>query len=156
MTKPGLVGPVRTYAYPAGTLVYRRVVRQEFEHFKSVMALSLGLSFALGLLFATLATVIVHHWPRWGYFAPVVLVPLITGTIAWFVWRADLPYLSAWSTPYIVGQSAVHFAGGLLGIWLGRPFARGLVSLLLPSRVRQVLAFLWIADGKQPPRATRA
>ena len=53
-------------------------------------------------------------------------------------------------------QGAAHLAGGVAGIYLGRPFARAIVSALLPPRVRQFLAFLWLADGKQPPPVVSA
>jgi hypothetical protein len=42
-----------------------------------------------------------------------------------------------------------------LGILLGRPLVRGLARALLPPRMMGTLAFLWIADGKNPPRPCR-
>ena len=67
------------------------------------------------------------------------------------IWQAEAPELVDWGTPYIVAHAAAHLAGGLLGVVFGRPFARLLATLLLPPRLRQVLAFLWLTDGKQPP-----
>jgi hypothetical protein len=40
----------------------------------------------------------------------------------------------------------------VLGAFLGRPLARMLVVLLLPPRLRVPLSFLWICDGKPPPK----
>jgi hypothetical protein len=42
-----------------------------------------------------------------------------------------------------------------LGLWLGRPLTRVGVRALLPPRLRSSLAFLWTAEGLDPP-ATRA
>jgi hypothetical protein len=38
-----------------------------------------------------------------------------------------------------------------LGLWLGRPLTRFSVRLLLPPRLCYSLAFLWTAEGLQPP-----
>ena len=40
----------------------------------------------------------------------------------------------------------------VLGAFLGRPLARLLVVLWLPPRLRVPLSFLWICDGKPPPK----
>ena len=39
--------------------------------------------------------------------------------------------------------------GVVLGLYLGRPFARAALSMLLPPKPRQHLSFLWTTDGKQ-------
>jgi len=41
-----------------------------------------------------------------------------------------------------------------VGAAFGRPFARLLVRLWLPPRLRVPLSFLWICDGKPPPKPT--
>lgn len=45
------------------------------------------------------------------------------------------------------------YLGLVLGVLIGRPVVRGLARGLLPPRMRSALAFLWLADGKAPPRA---
>jgi hypothetical protein len=42
-----------------------------------------------------------------------------------------------------------------LGVWAGRPMVRGMVRAFLPPRMLGSLAFLWIAEGKEPPRPPR-
>lgn len=42
----------------------------------------------------------------------------------------------------------------IAGAFLGRPLARLLVRLWLPPRLRVPLSFLWICDGKPPPKPT--
>lgn len=44
------------------------------------------------------------------------------------------------------------YAGMLVGVFIGRPVARWLVRTLLPPRHMSALAFLWVAEGKDPPR----
>lgn len=39
----------------------------------------------------------------------------------------------------------------VLGTWLGRSMARGIVRVLLPPKLRTPLGFLWIADQLPPP-----
>ena len=128
-----------------------REVREHYPYYRAFMALMHGISFALGFVLMLMAVVVFHHWRRWGYLVPAVLVPALTGVLAWWIWWADCPNLIDWATPKVVGQAGAHLAGGLTGILLGRPFARLLVTLTLPGKLRQVLAFLWLADGKQPP-----
>ncbi len=42
----------------------------------------------------------------------------------------------------------------LIGALFGRPLARCMVTLWLPPRLRVPLSFLWICDGKNPPKPT--
>lgn len=139
------------------TTTYRREVRQTYPYYRAFMALMHGMSFALGFVLMMIAVVVFHHWRRWGYVVPAVLVPVATGVLAWEIWWVDCPHLIDWATPMIVAQAGACLAGGLTGILLGRPLARLLVMLLLPPRLRQVLVFLWLSDGKSPPAvATRS
>lgn len=133
------------------TTTWRRQVRESFEHYTAFVVLVRGLSFALGFMLAMLAAVVFHHWRRWGYLVPVTAVSVAAGILVWYIWGTDHAHLREWANPHIINQGLAHFAGGLTGILLGRPFARLIVTLVLPPRIRQVLAFLWLADGKQPP-----
>ena len=133
------------------TTTYRREVRESDPLDRLFIAVMQGTSFALGFVLLLLAVVVFHHWRRWGYLVPAVLVPIVTGVLAWYIWLVECPHLIDWAEPTFVRQAAANLAGGLAGILLGRPFARLLVTLTLPGRLRQVLAFLWLADGKPPP-----
>jgi hypothetical protein len=135
------------------TTRYRREVREHYPYYRAFMALMHASSFALGFLLTLMAVVVFHHWRRWGYLVPAVFVSIVTGMLTWYIWLIHCPHLLDWAEPIITGQSAAHLAGALTGILLGRPFARLLVTLMLPQKLRQVLAFLWLADGKQPPVA---
>ncbi len=60
---------------------------------------------------------------------------------------------SAMLWPYLVGTGlGVGFVAFCIGSWIGRPLVRRLALLLLPPRMRASLAYLWIAEGKTPPR----
>jgi hypothetical protein len=130
---------------------YRREVRTSYPYYRVFLALMYGLSFALGFVLMLFAVVALHHWRRWGCLLLACVVPLVTGAVAWYAWSIESPHLIDWGTMKVVSHSAACLAGGLTGILVGRPFVRLLVALMLPPRVRQVLAFLWLADGKQPP-----
>jgi hypothetical protein len=47
------------------------------------------------------------------------------------------------------------FVAFCIGIWIGRPLVRRLAWLLLPPRMLGSIAYLWIAEGKHPPRPRR-
>jgi hypothetical protein len=137
---------------PPGT-TYRLVVSAPDEDDAYVFALAIGISLLLGFGTATMLVVAMHHWRRWLYVVPVVLIPTVVATIVSISWSTDAPELARWARPMILAHAACHFAGGLLGVLLGRAFARMLVCVLLPPRVRPALGFLWLADGKPPPAA---
>jgi hypothetical protein len=129
----------------------QRIVNENLPYRDAFVAFVLSVSFGLGFVLVLLTVVILHHWQRWGYAALVIFAAVTTGVISWFGLHVELPNLLAWGTPYVLAHTATFLVGGLLGIYLGRPLARGIVTLLLPPRLRQVLAFLWLVDGKQPP-----
>ncbi len=140
-----------TISGPGPTPTWRRGVREHREHDRAFILLVRGISFGLGFLLAMMAGVCLYHWRRWGYLLLVILFSIGPAVIAWYVWFQDWPYLREWSEPHIAAQAAAHFAGGLAGILLGRPVGRLIITLALPPRVRQGLAFLWLVDGKPPP-----
>ncbi len=135
----------------AGTVYMRQPqdVGRDEEHFRWLM---FALSAVVGGTFATLLVVTMHHWRRFGYFVPVALLPAAAAALARWGWSLEAPRLSAWGDSYILGLASANLAAGLLGVRFGRPLARLVVMLVLPPRTRQVLAFLWLADGKTPPR----
>jgi hypothetical protein len=51
--------------------------------------------------------------------------------------------------PLVLGVEVLLTTGGFI---LGRTLARWVVVALLPPRLRGPLAFLWLVDGKRPPR----
>ncbi len=108
---------------------------------------SLALSFVgIGLL-----TVFCHHWPRSVYVVVAALLPVSVMAVVWVAVWIDKNEPIGWMTQYFFYMTIVQIGGGLLGVIGGRPLARLLAVVFLPPRSRQVLAFLWLIDGKTPP-----
>jgi len=134
------------------TTVWQRQIRDNVPYYREFITLMNGISLAIGFTLAGLAVVTFHHWRRWGYVVLVTLVSVAGGVLVWAIWRFEAPHLADWSVSYILSESGAYLAGGFAGVLLGRPLARLIVTLILPPKIRQVLAFLWLADGKEPPR----
>jgi hypothetical protein len=119
-----------------------------------VWSLAAVFSASAGLAFtgAWLIVVACHHWRKLGYVALAIVAPIIPAVIVWLVWRDEAPHLLDWGTRYIAAHLATQWCAALIAVFAGRPLARFLVRVLLPARVRTALAFLWLADGKPPPR----
>jgi hypothetical protein len=55
--------------------------------------------------------------------------------------------------PWVAGVALATSVVGLwIGLWTGRPIARWLIKLLLPPRLWAPLSFLWLSEGKLPPK----
>ena len=136
---------------PGGaTVVWKRQVREPDWETRLFLWLMRGLSFVVGYALVLLVAVAAHHWPRWAYVIPPLLAGCGAGVLAWIGVRYDMPDLLEWARPVVVVQAAVFVAGGLVAVPTARPLARLAASILLPPRLRQVVAFLWLADGKPP------
>lgn len=56
--------------------------------------------------------------------------------------------------PFMLGASlAWAFAAMSVGMCFGRSIARGMVTMMLPPRMRSALSFLWLTDGLEPPKS---
>jgi hypothetical protein len=119
--------------------------RERFER-----AVLLLVSVLLGAIAGGLVSVCmwhVHDWRRFVAFAPAFLGVGIT----FLGWSNDP---SARQVQGIVREQialclALELIGVLVGLRLGRPLARAALSIILPPKPRQHLAFLWTTDGKQ-------
>lgn len=146
-------------AYSAGPnpVIRRRPLHQnpQSRQYREVLTLSALMS--IGVTFGGFAALVVvcPHWRRFVYGLVAVGMPLAAGLIICILVFWDPPGSSGrWTYPFISGNMLVQMLGGLLGVMLGRPLTRGLLRAFLPPRLRQPLAFLWIADGKAPPGGT--
>ena len=100
----------------------------------------------------------VWHWPRRRY-ALVMLLPFAIAVCVvgiFYLTDGDDEYggLRGWILSRSLRYAAVEAACFALGIWIGRPVARGLVRMFIPPKPRQHFAFLWRIDGKTPPMVT--
>lgn len=114
-------------------------------------------SVMLGIMWATLlmarGRVALTFWA-----CALVLTAALIGLIPAMDWMATDP---GWTHRAAVQQvGPLTMALTLLWVWvwltmgviIGRSAARGLIRLMLPPRLRSSLAFLWLADGLDPPR----
>ena len=118
--------------------------------------LSLGVALVGGVGVA----ILFPQWRRRAADAVVIAWPLLAGMVVWAVvldaGRRQPPQPIWWTGPYVLGQILVQAVGGLIGAGIGRPLARLAVRVLLPSRLRPFLGYLWRADGSADPgRPTR-
>ncbi len=117
------------------------------------------LAFALPVLIGTLivgifqSTITWHlRWP-WVMIPPVILVGL-SALGFYLVTLGDQDYFqyarqtAMLSMVFIQGSALL---GWIIGLAIGRPIARQVVRLIVPPKPRQMLAFLWHADGKSMP-----
>lgn len=154
--------PTTQMTLPSGQVVayqtnvpWTRQPRGDFPYRRLVIATLLGVAGLMGFCLVAWAAVVAHHWRRSGYWILACLPPLGAGGLVWYIWAHDFPLLRDWATPYVVGLTLANVVGGALGVYFGRPATRLTLTLTLPPRIRQTLAFLWIADGKPPPRVPK-
>jgi hypothetical protein len=103
--------------------------------------------------------------PRWQV-AIFMLLPAAFALLLVFYFRSDYDYGWGWRYAHQFGASLLWpwplffsfiIAGAALGtgIGTGRHITRFLARVLLPPRMASSLDFLWIIDGRDPPRPRR-
>lgn len=127
-------------------------VYTDFEEHDLFITVVLGSSFLIAFSGSVLLVVCCPHWRKAAYIAVATFLPLAAGGVVAFAWHYEAPHLFAWGLQYMSVNAAAQVIGAILGVMLGRPLARLAVRILLPPGVRPRLAFLWLADGKPPPR----
>jgi hypothetical protein len=130
-------------------------VRPEPPEYKLFLASILTCSFLTAFVCGALAVVVFPHWRRIAYAALVVSIPVLAGVCVAVVWSYEAPHLFNWGLRYMMGHLGAQVLGGMIGVAFGRPLARGMVCILLPSSVRPRLSFLWLADNKPFPKPQR-
>ena len=137
---------------------FRRVVASQ------IVGFWIGLAGA-GLIVGIIGSVALLHAKRLRAAAIMALPVVIAAIIQTSVYtnaRIDLSG-SLTASAHDVARIALEpvifaFADGsmylgiFLGVMVGRPVARALTRALLPPRLRSSLSFLWLADGKPPPK----
>ncbi len=147
-------GPIVTTGSFRST--YQRVLKPDYRgrNYDFIITMAVFGSFVLAFLLVAMLVVVCHHWHRAVFACFAVVHTFVVSAFVWEIWQQDMPGLMDWAKEYIVGFALVRLIGALLAVWAGRPFARLTVRILLPPRIRSVLAFLWLADGLEPPRKT--
>ncbi|MCG3137027.1 MAG: hypothetical protein HJJLKODD_00868 [Phycisphaerae bacterium] len=108
-------------------------------------------SVTLGGLMGLLAVVCCYHLRRSRYYLFFFVWALLIGGVIVGVWRSEEPQLLIWGLPHILRQSLIYLIGAVAAIIWGRAFARWMLTIILPPKIRQVMSFLWLVDGLPPP-----
>ncbi len=141
---------------PGGTFrsTYQRVLKPDYRthDYEFIMTMAVFGSFVLAFLLIAILVVACHHWRRAVIGCFAVVHTLVVSMLVWEIWKYDMQTLFDWGKQYIIGFTIVRLIGALAAVWAGRPLARLTVRIFLPPRIRSVLAFLWLADGMEPPR----
>ena len=121
-------------------------LEQEREEQIIITCVAGGLGFINGSLFA----VLLWHCKGWRrLFA--LLPPVIGCGIVILPWNGDISmrYVRDWAVAQVGLFLLLESAAVVVGLFIGRPIARGVFRILIPPKLRQHLAFLWTVDGKR-------
>jgi hypothetical protein len=124
------------------------------------MVMNLLFAGGTALVSGALLVAFVWHWPRRRYWL-VMLLPFVIAAFVvaiFYVTDTDDEYgdVRGWILSRSMGYAALEAACFAVGIWIGRPVARGLLRMFVPPKPRQHFSFLWRIDGKTPPAAGMA
>ena len=108
---------------------------------------------AIGLIAGMIWPIIFPHWRRWGYHLLAVGLPLLAAGILFIILKLGGPSVQQEDRWLMRIMPLGLIAAGVIGIALARPLARGLLTLVLPPRMRAAFSYLWMIDGKKPPSA---
>lgn len=107
------------------------------------------------LAFGTILSVLLWHVPRRRYW--ILAIPPFVGA-AFVIAICDVNHPGRGErmgmiTGIVAGAALLQATAILLGTRIGRPLARWVVTLVVPPKPRQALAFLWTTDGRPAPPA---
>jgi hypothetical protein len=112
----------------------------------------MGIVAFLGWLLGALATVFLWHWRKRNYVWVMLAVVVPAASVAIYMNKAyEYEFIRGWAISRVAMLAAMQCAFVMLGIWTGRPVGRFIARVIIPPRPRQLLSFLWLADGKTPP-----
>jgi hypothetical protein len=118
-----------------------------------VATILISIAAAVGFLVGTMLVAFLWHWPPRRYLLVALVVPTVPAAIVMWSFLDDRKYehIRQWCVSRTWMIAAVQMGGMLLAIRFGRPLARAIVRTIIPPKPRQLLAFLWRADGKTMP-----
>lgn len=131
----------------------------EIREYKVASAMIIGGMLLAPFLFAVLLVTLMWHVPRRRHWVFLVL-PWLAAAFLLAIFHIDESDSRgdggtadvAASVGPILGFAALEQTLMMLaGTFAGRPIARFLLTIFIPPRPRQALAFLWTVDGKAPP-----
>ena len=149
----------------------QRAIRAEAGGLRVALAsVGLGAWFWLVVLTAfygmVLSVALIHRRRRAVLVA--ALLPIVLAAVVSVVFQSpDLTYAAmngmqarelarqSMALPIVGGTVAIAYACIAAGVVFGRPLARLALRALLPPRLCGALAYLWTAEGRDPPRPVR-
>ncbi len=141
---------------PSGIWRYHYIARpapatpEEVSQYRFQKTVTVLVALLLGAVAG--GAVSVCMWHVRGFRTLLAFAPALLGVgISFLGWSNDPS--ARFVQDIVRGQSVIclllETLGVALGLYFGRPFARAALSMLLPPRPRQHLAFLWTTYGKQ-------
>lgn len=138
------------------TYTYYYVARKASDYpnaasdLRTELIVMVAVTFALAFVAGGMVTVLLWHlrgWRRWL----ALVMPILGCGVAMLIFSMDPIYESIrpWGRPRIAGAFALELIGVIVGLQLGRPLVRGILRMLVPPKLRQHFAFLWIIDRKR-------
>jgi hypothetical protein len=123
----------------------------DYSGLSTMLYISAG-SITTGFIAAALCVTLLWHWKRPRYLWTIIL-PLLPVLILAVIFHESPEYegIRIQCMQRVLCQAGIQSVGILIGVFLGRMLARGVVRMFIPPRPRQFLAFLWLVDGKNPP-----
>ncbi len=119
-----------------------------------IRAFLLGFVAVLGIVAGAIQSGVMWHMRGLRSFVAPVVVLGLAAAIFWLAIAANAVYYqlalgeAVSASLAVLGLAALAW---LVGMTFGRPVLRVVVTGLVPPRPRQMLAFLWLADGKPAP-----
>jgi hypothetical protein len=126
----------------------RSANRWDEENGRTFTATMFGFASLNALIIGITAGSFMWHL-KWRTYLTLIL-PLLAVAFVHLIWSTSSVSDQArhWIHLRIATFAAIECAMIVLGILAGRPVARFVLKMLLPSRLLQHLAFLWYRDGK--------
>ena len=140
--------------YPGGRVAWPAASNDPADRAGPTWRTTVGFALSLaaaGLLLGVLQAATLYHLRRAARLLPPLVVGTLTAGIFLMValsegWLVPASVGAVWRAILAVAGSLV--AGWSIGLFVGRPVARGLARLLVPPGPRRALGHLWYAGGR--------
>jgi hypothetical protein len=131
---------------------WRHPSTPETSGLSTMMYISAG-SLITGIVIGMLCVTLLWHWKKPRYLWAMLLPMLSMGVLA-MIYNAQPTYDLIFKSciRHVASQTGIQAIGVVIGILIGRHVSRTIVRMVIPPKPRQALAFLWLVDGKAPPK----
>lgn len=150
--------PLLTGRYPPNSSRYRY---GRYSGWPEIIIVG-SLLAAAWLMCSTLLAAGSWFWPR-RWRAAWLVMPILSAAFVYLMLRDNAESQRQWnpnasfdltlSLRLLAVMMVLQVATMAIGLQIGRPFCRFLLTVLIPPKSRQLFAFLWHCDGKSMPSA---